>query len=48
MILKDENRTKFTKVEIEELEELSDKVNEMFNVLIKGMENGSFENLACE
>jgi phosphate:Na+ symporter len=49
MILKDENRTKFTKVEIEELEELSDKVNEMFNVLIKGMENGSFENLVlCE
>ena len=49
MILKDENRTRFTKVEIEELEELSNKVNEMFDVLISGMENGSFEDLVlCE
>jgi phosphate:Na+ symporter len=49
MILKDENRTKFTKVEVAELEELSSKVNEMFDILISGMENGQFEDLAlCE
>jgi len=49
MVLKDEKRTKFTKIEMDELENLSKKVNEMFEVLISGMENGNFEELLrCE
>ncbi len=47
MILKDENRTKFTKIETDELEELSAKVHEIFDALISGMENGNSDDLIC-
>lgn len=49
MILKEENRMIFSKIEIEELGNLNDKVNGMFDILIDGMENGNIEILEnCE
>lgn len=49
MIVKEENRMIFSKIEIEELGNLNDKVNGMFDILIDGMENGNIEILEnCE
>ena len=47
MILKDEKRAKFTKIEVDELEAIIEKVNKMFEVLISGMENGNSDELVC-
>lgn len=43
MIVKEENRMIFSKIEIEELGNLNDKVISMFDILLNGMENGNIE-----
>lgn len=49
MIVKEENRMIFSKIEIEELGNLNDKVSGMFDILLDGMENGNIEILKnCE
>src|SRR5450830_1338364 len=49
MIVKEENRMIFSKIEIEELGNLNDKVNGMFDILIDGMEDSNIEILEnCE
>ena len=49
MVVKEENRMIFNAIEIEELENLNNKVSEMFDLLLNGMENSNFESLKnCE
>ena len=49
MIVKEENRMIFNKIELEELDNLNNKVIEMFDLLLDGMENSNLESLeTCE
>jgi phosphate:Na+ symporter len=49
MIVKEENRMIFNKIELEELDNLNNKVIEMFDLLLEGMENSNLESLeTCE
>jgi len=49
MIVKEENRMIFNNIELEELDNLNNKVIEMFDLLLNGMENGNSESLEiCE
>ena len=49
MVVKEENRMLFNKIEQDELDRLNEKVMEMFDLLLDGMENANFEGLRnCE